>query len=568
MTRLDAAKKESILELLSRFAAGRTRFQLVVIDPLGLSEVARLPDDDATTVVVHEFEHTARDKRRFGLDGADPESSSESEPEDEDRSQASGEPEEEGEHDPAVRALAQRTQADRRAIVRAYHETRSDVVMTPPSAPKAGDARVGVLYEEVMTLHEARRPHPERPERAVAIHSRLKRQGLLGRCYTVNGREIDESEITSVHSEKIVLKKVDYAWERGDMFANEDTPLAASVSAGSTVRLVELTMKGELDGTFGIVRPPGHHAEHGECMGFCFYNNVAIAAKLIQKAGCKRIAIIDWDVHHGNGTQNMFYEDDGILYISTHRYGRGFYPGTGSPKEIGSGKGKGYNINVAWTEPKMGDNEYAYAFQRIVMPVLRQYNPHTLIVSAGFDAARGDPLGGMDLTAVGYRYMTAQLRRVCPRVSIVLEGGYNLKSISLAAEGCVRVLLGEDGDSAIPAPISQSKVHPSAVRDVETLAAQLSSVWPNINQTLGPAALALCAAGHDWHDFLVDHGGSHAALRTPAGLAFLSTRAARIETLPAELQKIIAEQIGQATHGEVAEHPPVARVFSKLCALL
>ncbi len=232
--------------------------------------------------------------------------------------------------------------------------------------------------------------------------------------------------------------------------------------------------RGELRNGYALIRPPGHHAEREEAMGFCYFNAVAIAAKQLllmppannpkdspapsssilggaAPAGnpVKRILILDWAIHHGNGTQKEFYDDPRVLYLSMHRHDHGnFYPGTGGPVECGSGSGLGFNINVAWAgglDPPMGDAEYLAAFRGVVMPVARAFDPDIVLVSCGFDAAAGHPhpIGGYTVSTACFAYMTLQLRQLARgKVVLALEGGFNLDVLAEASEQCVRALLG------------------------------------------------------------------------------------------------------------------------------
>ncbi|KAK6175214.1 hypothetical protein SNE40_013722 [Patella caerulea] len=222
----------------------------------------------------------------------------------------------------------------------------------------------------------------------------------------------------------------------------------ALLSAGSVLNVVDTVLSGQAQNGVAINRPPGHHAERDTCMGFCFFNNVAIAAKYAQnKYGVKRILILDWDVHHGNGTQNQFYNDPSVLFISLHKFDNGwFYPMApdGGHDFIGSGDGEGYNINIPWNHHAMGNSEYISAFLQIVMPVAYEFAPELVLVSAGFDSARGDPLGGYDVLPSGYGHMTHMLSQLANgKVVVILEGGYNLNSISVSMATCTSVLLGD-----------------------------------------------------------------------------------------------------------------------------
>ena len=206
-----------------------------------------------------------------------------------------------------------------------------------------------------------------------------------------------------------------------------------------------------LQNGFAIVRPPGSHAEHQQAMGFCFFNSVAIAVKQLKaKTSMKRILIVDWDVHHGNGLQQMFYDDPHVLYISLHRHDEGnFFPGTGDVNEIGTGAGVGFNVNIAWTgslNPPLGDAEYLAAFRSIVMPIARQFDPEIVMVACGFDAAVGHaaPLGGYAVSPACFGWMTQQLLTLAEgRLVMALEGGYELAAICDSEQICVSTLLGD-----------------------------------------------------------------------------------------------------------------------------
>jgi acetoin utilization deacetylase AcuC-like enzyme len=299
-------------------------------------------------------------------------------------------------------------------------------------------------------------PHPERPDRLRAIAGHLAATGLLQRCVRIGAREVRPEEVQLVHSERLVgvVGSLRAAVEEaggagtldgGDTFACEHTALAASLAAGSLLELTEAVMRGTVDRGVALVRPPGHHAEPDAAQGFCLYNNVAVAAAAaLSTWGARRVLIVDWDVHHGNGTEAAFYDDPRVLFISLHRHDGGdFYPGTGGAGRVGAGAGSGYNINIPWEGGGYGDAEYLHAFEEIVMPVATAFNPDLVLVSSGFDAARGDPLGGCDLTPAGYGAMAHRLLSLAQgRVVVALEGGYNLTSIATGMEAVLRVLMG------------------------------------------------------------------------------------------------------------------------------
>jgi acetoin utilization deacetylase AcuC-like enzyme len=203
----------------------------------------------------------------------------------------------------------------------------------------------------------------------------------------------------------------------------------ALLAVGGLLELIKVVVKGKFNNGFALVRPPGHHAERTKAMGFCLFNNVAIGAQYaLKNFSLEKILLVDWDVHHGNGTQNTFYEDPRVLYFSTHRYG--FYPGTGSATEVGRGKGEGFNVNVPLS-PGMGDTEYGIIFEKILKPIALEYQPQLILVSAGFDIHYMDPLGGMEVSEKGFARMSQILMEIAEataqgKLVFTLEGGYNV----------------------------------------------------------------------------------------------------------------------------------------------
>ncbi|TPX44264.1 hypothetical protein SeMB42_g04392 [Synchytrium endobioticum] len=256
-----------------------------------------------------------------------------------------------------------------------------------------------------------------------------------------------------------------------DLYFSPNSQLAATVSCAGVIAVCEAVWKGECQNGFAIVRPPGHHAEYEEPMGFCIFNNVAVAARQLQRVhGVQRILIVDWDVHHGNGTQHEFYRDPDIMYISLHRYDGYFFPKghgeqDGYDSFVGGPGAEGRNINIPWPRPHMGDREYMYAFHRVVMPIAREFRPEFVIVSAGFDCAAGDPLGECCVTPAGFANMAYQLCSLANgKVVMALEGGYNIRSIAKSVAECCAVLLG------LPPPEIQSddqvrKLPPDVARE-------------------------------------------------------------------------------------------------------
>jgi acetoin utilization deacetylase AcuC-like enzyme len=294
--------------------------------------------------------------------------------------------------------------------------------------------KTGLVLDERYTHHDTGQGHPERSQRIEVLLSSIGEPAGVKR---LSPRPATPDEIVLVHAESHFDA---VAGTRGVSRAafDADTPVSAEsfdtacLAAGGLLTIIDEVMEGSLENGFAMVRPPGHHAERGRAMGFCLFNNVAVgAAHLRHRYGLERILVMDWDVHHGNGTQHSFYGDPGVLYVSTHRYP--FYPGTGGIDEVGAGEGTGYTVNIPFPGG-FGDAEYADAFEAIVAPVAELYEPQFVLISAGFDPHARDPLGGMRVTEAGFAGMARSLLDVAGRCSqgrcvAVLEGGYDLTAI-------------------------------------------------------------------------------------------------------------------------------------------
>jgi acetoin utilization deacetylase AcuC-like enzyme len=281
--------------------------------------------------------------------------------------------------------------------------------------------------------HRSKGYHPERPERLEAARAAVERAELS--FAPVEPRPATDEELERVHRPAFLKWLRTLSGEQGyidaDTYVGPDSVAIAELAAGGTVAMVDALLDGPTRRGVALVRPPGHHARPNHAMGFCLLNNVAIAAAHARARGLDRVAIIDWDVHHGNGTQEMFVDDPHVLYVSTHQFP--FYPGTGEVHETGAGDGKGFTINVPLLAGG-GDGVYRAAFEQVILPVLEAYRPELVLVSAGFDASARDPLAEMALSADAFGWMARALRGVADvsaegRIALVLEGGYDLVAL-------------------------------------------------------------------------------------------------------------------------------------------
>jgi len=298
-----------------------------------------------------------------------------------------------------------------------------------------------IIYHPDYLLHETGN-HPERKERLIAIMQLIEDAGIDLRKIKPEPASIEE--IRYVHDQNYIKKVKEYS-ER-EMPLDPDTVVckasyrAALLAAGGMIRAVDLAAEGE--NAFALVRPPGHHARPDRGMGFCLFNNIAIGARHARKIGYERVLVVDWDVHHGNGTQHVFYDDPSVFYFSVHQYPH--YPGTGSSDETGVGEGQGYTLNVPLPAGS-GDAEYADVFEKILVPAAIGFDPDIVLVSAGFDAHIDDPLSGMAVTTAGFGRMASIVcsiaDRCCEgRLAMVLEGGYDLHALSHSVVGVLDVM--------------------------------------------------------------------------------------------------------------------------------
>ena len=310
--------------------------------------------------------------------------------------------------------------------------------------------RTGIVYHPDYLRHDTGH-HPERKERLLSIISHLKETGMIEKLELTKPRPASLEEIRYIHSEKYIEKARRHS--QLEMNLDPDTVLSrdsydvALLAAGGAITAVDSVLD-KLNSSFALVRPPGHHAMPGMGMGFCIFNNIAIAARHAQKKGKKRVLIVDWDVHHGNGTQDAFYDDPSILYFSTHEYP--YYPGTGWLDETGTGQGEGYNINVplpAGTD----DSGFIAAFEEILVPAAREFHPEMVLISAGQDACNEDGLAGMKMSVKGFSALALIVRSIANescagKVAAVLEGGYNLNLLARSVAEVLDVFMGNEAE--------------------------------------------------------------------------------------------------------------------------
>ena len=319
--------------------------------------------------------------------------------------------------------------------------------------------KVGFVYDPIYLKHDTG-SHVENFRRLEAITSHLEQTGLTQQLTPIKPRPATIDELSLVHH-KQYISSIQEAAQRGGGWLDMDTVMSADsydvalYAAGGAIKATEAVMNGEINSAFALVRPPGHHATPQRAMGFCLFNNVAIAAKYAL-AECERIIIIDFDVHHGNGTQEAFYDNPQVLYISTHQYPH--YPGTGSTGETGSGTAKGTTVNIP-LPGGCGDAEYQQVFEQIVVPATRRFKPQLILVSAGYDLHWADKLALMQVSVTGFARMVEVIKglagELCGgRLVLSLEGGYDITALAASVRATFDVLLGK---ADIEDPIGQTQ---------------------------------------------------------------------------------------------------------------
>lgn len=393
-------------------------------------------------------------------------------------------------------------------------------------------SQTGLIYDVRMRFHVEAEPseddlHPEDPRRIHAIFEAFVNAGLAWRegvsgpvgnyfMGRIDARLVTREEACLVHTlehwnwvqslkhmSTHQLQNEDQHPGHGNdsIYLSTSTPFCAQLSAGGAIEACRAVLQGVVKNVFAVIRPPGHHAEREDAKGFCFFDNVSIALKVCQRefgSQCRKVLVLDWDVHHGNGIQQANYDDPNVLYISLHVHLNGqFYPERsyrdnrgpyGDHLHCGEGPGLGKNVNIPWSSAGMGDADYIYAFQQVVMPIAAEFDPDLVIIAAGFDAAKGDMLGRCEVTPTGYAHMTHMLMSLAGgKVAVCLEGGYNLESIARSATAVARTLMGEPPDRLIDTNPANS-----AVDDVKRVLRQQSRFW----KSLYPKDLSARLSGH------------------------------------------------------------------------
>ncbi len=308
--------------------------------------------------------------------------------------------------------------------------------------------KTGFFTDDLFLQHDTGAGHPECAARLAAIRNRLEKTAFFGQFAALGARTASVDEIGLVH-EREYVRAVDAFCRRNGRQLDADTVVsaqsyqAAALAAGAGLEAADRILTGEIDRALLLLRPPGHHSLPGRAMGFCLFNNIAVTARYLRSQGVERVAILDWDVHHGNGTEATFYDDPAVFFISLHQYP--FYPGTGAAADRGVGPGDGFTLNVPM--PRGSDDaDYRAAFANTVRPALETFRPEFILISAGFDAHKRDPLAGLALETSSYEWMTRELLDIAGahskgRVISFLEGGYDLDALAESVEAHAAALL-------------------------------------------------------------------------------------------------------------------------------
>lgn len=321
-------------------------------------------------------------------------------------------------------------------------------------------------------LEHASPGHPERPERLTSLMQVLEDEGVLPRLQRVQPTPAPRGAIEQVHTKEYIdhiksIAEQGSGWLDMDTYVGRRSFDAALLATGGLLNLVDAVLQGTVSNGFALIRPPGHHAGPNQGMGFCLLNNVAVAAKVaLNDFGLRRVLIVDWDVHHGNGTQDSFYAHRDVLFFSVHQYP--FYPGTGNWRETGDGAGEGYTVNVP-VPAGVGEATYLQAFEKILAPVARRFSPDLILVSAGYDAHWRDPLAGVQLTVASFAELARRVQTLAAELCegrwlCTLEGGYDEEVLAYGTLATVKILLGDE--DALPDPIGSCQLLESSADNI------------------------------------------------------------------------------------------------------
>ena len=345
--------------------------------------------------------------------------------------------------------------------------------------------KTGIVQDRRYLLHSAGIGHPESPQRLTGVYEMLDNPAMFWKFTQIGAREATHDEIAIVHAPSYInfiasTEGKDCVMLDPDTLTSPDTYSVAKLAVGGVCNAVDQVLSGEVDNAFAFIRPPGHHAGRENAAGFCVFNNIAVGAmRAILKHRLKRVMIVDWDLHHGNGTQSIFYKEPLVLYFSAHQYP--YYPGTGSMQEIGQGKGEGYTINVPM-QSGATDASYVNIFRKILEPVALEYKPQLILLSAGFDAYFKDPLGGMRITPDGFAALARILLNVADkcckgRFVAVLEGGYHVAGLAKSAKNVLEEMLDENHFSQEKFAALEQDIDENTYRLIRQVTSTLRPFW-------------------------------------------------------------------------------------------
>ncbi|PKP12470.1 MAG: histone deacetylase [Bacteroidetes bacterium HGW-Bacteroidetes-3] len=349
-------------------------------------------------------------------------------------------------------------------------------------------SRTGIVKDICYLRHETSAFHPESPKRLQAIYEMLDDAEMKGKFVDIKPRCATSEEIGRIHNAKYIASVektagLPHCYLDPDTETSPESCSAAKMAAGGFCSAIDSVLKGEVRNAFAFVRPPGHHAESDRAAGFCLFNNVAIGAMhALQSHQLNKILIVDWDLHHGNGTQHSFYEDNRVVYFSTHQFP--FYPGTGSIYEIGRGKGLGYTINVPLAQGP-GDAEFMRIYQKLLTPVALEFKPQLILISAGFDIYFEDPLGGMRVTPKGFAGLVRVLMNVADKccdgkLAVILEGGYHVQGLTESVRAVLREMRNDTNKSEQDLYNISASANPAVDRIIQTVVEQVKPFWKSL----------------------------------------------------------------------------------------